>query len=182
MSQGELGRGLCISWQSWCIHTGTWQKRNHVNSLTTIHCLNMAIFCFKFANFFKYLQTSFFRNWIEENAALIWHILWVSSYKQIYEVSKSMFVFWKYVVSHFFSICTPLWGMVSSRQFITCWNWILHLMSFVTSLSLNIKRLLLQLKRGHFSCFFFAKPSKKYTSDYFWVTEMLFSIFLSWFF
>ena len=81
----------------------------------------------------------------------------------------------------FFFICTPLWGMVSSRQFITCWNWILHLMSFVTSLSPNIKRLLLQLKRGQFSFFFFTKPSKKYTSDYFWVTEMLFSIFFSWF-
>ena len=94
---------------------------------------------------------------------LIWLIVWVFSYKQIDKVSNQnqCLLFWKYVASHFFFICTPLWGMVSSRQFITCWNWILHLMSFVTSLSPNIKRLLLQLKRGHFSFFFFTKPSKK---------------------
>ena len=93
-----------------------------------------------------------------------------------------MFAFLKICGFPFFFICTPLWGMVSSRQFITCWNWILHLMSFVTSLSPNIKRLLLQLKRGHFSFFFLHKTfKKKYTSDYFWVTEMLFSIFFSWF-
>ena len=106
MSQGELGRGLCISWQSWCIHTGTWQKRNHVNSLTTIHCLNMAIFCFKFAIFFNLIPSDKLLqklDWRKCCVVRCWLLLWVSSYKQIYKVSKSMFVFWKYVVSHFFS-------------------------------------------------------------------------------
>ena len=164
MSQGELGRGLCISWQSWCIHTGTWQKHNHINSLTTIHCLNMAIFYFNFANLCKLPSDKLLQklDWRKCCVVRCWLLLWVSSYKQIYKVSKSMFVFWKYVVSHFFFICTPLWGMVSSRQFITCWNWILHLMSFVTSLSLNKKRFVLQLIRGHFSFFSSQNLQKKY--------------------
>ena len=41
-------------------------------------------------------------------------------------------IFEKRIKNVYFHIFLCLWGMVSLRQFITCWNWILHLMSFVS--------------------------------------------------
>ena len=101
---------------------------------------------------------------------------------QIYKVSKSMLIcFWKYVVSQFFHSYSSLRnGLFETVHYLLKLNFASDVICY-KSLS-KYKEASSAVKKRSFLAFFSSQnPRKKYTSNYFWVTEMLFSIFFSWF-
>ena len=81
---GKLGRGLCLSWKSWCLHTSidhhSGDNDDHHQSSIIFDVsvgpfLDLVQVCFNLSqNYFEVTfnslsKVSFFRNWIEENGA-----------------------------------------------------------------------------------------------------------------